>query len=39
MAGDAVIKVANEEVFGMRHKDAQDAILRGGNSFEITVSR
>lgn len=39
IAGDAVIRVNNEEVFNLRHKDAQDAILRGGNNFEITVSR
>lgn len=38
-AGDAIIKINTTEVFGMRHKEAQDAVVRAGNSFEITVSR
>uniref|UniRef100_A0A336MEA7 CSON014743 protein n=1 Tax=Culicoides sonorensis TaxID=179676 RepID=A0A336MEA7_CULSO len=39
LAGDALIKVNNEELFNLRHKDAQDAIVRAGASFELTVSR
>lgn len=39
VAGDAVIKVNGQEVYNLRHKDAQDAVVRGGNSFEITVQR
>jgi hypothetical protein len=39
IAGDSLIKINNEEVFNLRHKDAQDAILRGGNSFELTIAR
>ncbi|XP_059615660.1 PDZ and LIM domain protein Zasp-like isoform X2 [Phlebotomus argentipes] len=38
-AGDAVIKVNGLEVYNLRHKDAQDAVVRGGNNFEITVQR
>uniref|UniRef100_A0A0C9RDT0 Zasp52_2 protein n=1 Tax=Fopius arisanus TaxID=64838 RepID=A0A0C9RDT0_9HYME len=38
-AGDAVIKVNNTEMFSLRHKDAQDVIVRAGNSFEVTVQR
>ncbi|XP_063702640.1 PDZ and LIM domain protein Zasp isoform X5 [Culicoides brevitarsis] len=39
LAGDALIRVNNEELFNLRHKDAQDALVRAGNSFELTVSR
>lgn len=39
IAGDSVIKVNNVDVFSLRHKDAQDIIVRSGNSFEITVQR
>ncbi|XP_068081201.1 PDZ and LIM domain protein Zasp isoform X2 [Anabrus simplex] len=38
-AGDAVIKVNDVEVFNLRHKEAQDAIVRAGNSFAVTVQR
>lgn len=37
--GDALIKVNNLEVFNLRHKDAQDAIVKAGNSFEVTLQR
>jgi hypothetical protein len=39
IAGDALIKVNSEELFNLRHKDAQDAIVRAGSTFELTVSR
>ncbi|GAB0099155.1 hypothetical protein DMENIID0001_149950 [Sergentomyia squamirostris] len=39
VAGDSVIKVNGTEVYNLRHKDAQDAVVRGGNNFEITVQR
>lgn len=39
IAGDSVIKVNNVDVYSLRHKDAQDIIVRSGNSFEITVQR
>lgn len=38
-AGDSLIKVNNVDVFNLRHKDAQDLIVRSGNSFELTVQR
>ncbi|XP_033222956.1 PDZ and LIM domain protein Zasp isoform X9 [Belonocnema kinseyi] len=38
-AGDAVIRVNNTDMFNLRHKDAQDVIVRAGNSFEVTVQR
>lgn len=37
--GDSVIAVNNCEAFNMRHKDAQDLIVRSGNSFELTIQR
>lgn len=39
IAGDALIRVNNEEMFNLRHKDAQDAIVRAGNAFDVTISR
>ena len=29
----------NVDVYNLRHKDAQDIIVRSGNSFELTVQR
>ncbi|XP_017837039.1 PDZ and LIM domain protein Zasp isoform X1 [Drosophila busckii] len=37
--GDAVIKINDVDVFSMRHKDAQDIVVRSGNNFVITVQR
>lgn len=39
IAGDSVVKVNNTDVFNLRHKDAQDVIVRAGPSFEVTVQR
>ncbi|XP_076474829.1 PDZ and LIM domain protein 5 isoform X6 [Bombus vancouverensis nearcticus] len=38
-AGDAVIRVNNTEMYNLRHKDAQDVIVRAGNNFELTIQR
>ncbi|KAH0953879.1 hypothetical protein HN011_000694 [Eciton burchellii] len=38
-AGDAVIKVNTTEMYNLRHKDAQDVIVKAGNNFEMTVQR
>ncbi|XP_031618535.1 PDZ and LIM domain protein Zasp isoform X7 [Contarinia nasturtii] len=37
--GDAVIAVNNMEAFNLRHKDAQDLIVRSGNTFDLTIQR
>lgn len=37
--GDAIIKVNNVDAFNLRHKDAQDLIVKSGNGFELTVQR
>ncbi|XP_018325653.1 PDZ and LIM domain protein Zasp, partial [Agrilus planipennis] len=39
IAGDSVIRVNNTDVFNLRHKDAQDVIVRAGPSFDVTVQR
>jgi membrane-associated protease RseP (regulator of RpoE activity) len=39
IAGDSVIKVNTTDVYNLRHKDAQDVIVKAGPSFEITVQR
>lgn len=39
IAGDSVIKVNNTDVYNLRHKDAQDVIIKAGQQFEITVQR
>ncbi|XP_076639836.1 PDZ and LIM domain protein Zasp [Colletes latitarsis] len=38
-AGDAVIRVNNTDMYNLRHKDAQDVIVRAGNNFELTIQR
>ncbi|XP_032589907.1 PDZ and LIM domain protein Zasp isoform X17 [Drosophila grimshawi] len=37
--GDAVIKINDVDVFSLRHKDAQDIVVRSGNNFVVTVQR
>ncbi|XP_070068919.1 LIM domain-binding protein 3 isoform X10 [Drosophila takahashii] len=37
--GDAVVKINDVDVFNLRHKDAQDIVVRSGNNFVITVQR
>ncbi|XP_075169899.1 Z band alternatively spliced PDZ-motif protein 52 isoform X13 [Haematobia irritans] len=39
MPGDAVIKINDVDVFNLRHKDAQDIVVRSGNNFVMTVQR
>ncbi|XP_049821891.1 PDZ and LIM domain protein Zasp isoform X3 [Aethina tumida] len=37
--GDSVIKINNIDVFDLRHKDAQDVVIRAGNNFDMTIQR
>ncbi|XP_018564664.1 PDZ and LIM domain protein Zasp isoform X2 [Anoplophora glabripennis] len=39
VAGDSVIKINDTDVFNLRHKDAQDVVVRAGPAFEITLQR
>ncbi|CAO1420419.1 unnamed protein product [Diamesa serratosioi] len=38
-AGDAVVRINEADLYNLRHKDAQDAIVRAGTSFELIVQR
>lgn len=37
--GDALVQVNGQDVYDVKHKDAQDIIIGAGNSFEITIHR
>ncbi|XP_036332802.1 PDZ and LIM domain protein Zasp isoform X4 [Rhagoletis pomonella] len=37
--GDAVLQINDVDVFNLRHKDAQDVVVRSGNNFVLTVQR
>ncbi|XP_020714829.1 PDZ and LIM domain protein Zasp isoform X6 [Ceratitis capitata] len=37
--GDAVLKINDVDVFNLRHKDAQDVVVRSGNNFVLTIQR
>jgi len=37
--GDALVRVNNQDVYDVKHKDAQDVILGAGNAFEMTIQR
>lgn len=37
--GDALVRVNDQEVYDVKHKDAQDVILGAGNAFELTIQR
>uniref|UniRef100_A0A1A9WK21 PDZ domain-containing protein n=1 Tax=Glossina brevipalpis TaxID=37001 RepID=A0A1A9WK21_9MUSC len=39
MPGDSVIKINDVDVFNLRHKEAQDIVVRSGNNFVMTVQR
>lgn len=38
-AGDAVLRINNVDATALRHKDAQDVIVRAGNTYELAVQR
>lgn len=37
--GDALVRVDGQDVFDVKHKDAQDVIIGAGNAFEVTIQR
>lgn len=39
MAGDIILRIGEADAYQMRHKQAQDAIVKSGNNFEIVVQR
>ncbi|XP_052131402.1 PDZ and LIM domain protein Zasp isoform X5 [Frankliniella occidentalis] len=38
-AGDAVLRINNIDATALRHKDAQDCIVRAGNNYELAIQR
>lgn len=38
-AGDAVVRLNETDLYSLRHKEAQDAIVRAGPNFELVVQR
>lgn len=38
-AGDAIVRINSTDLYNLRHKDAQDAIVKSGASFELVVQR
>lgn len=38
-AGDAVVRINQVDLYNLRHKDAQDAIVQAGPSFELVIQR
>lgn len=38
-AGDAVVRINATDLYNLRHKDAQDAIVKAGPSFELIIQR
>ncbi|KAF2359054.1 PDZ domain [Trinorchestia longiramus] len=37
--GDSIVSIGGTDAFTLRHKEAQDAILKAGNSFQLVVQR
>ncbi|XP_067629373.1 PDZ and LIM domain protein Zasp isoform X7 [Eurosta solidaginis] len=37
--GDALIRINDVDVYNLRHKDAQDIVVRSGNNFVLTIQR
>lgn len=38
-AGDVLVAVNGQDLSQCRHRDAQDAIVRAGNAFSLTIQR
>nr|XP_045620906.1 PDZ and LIM domain protein Zasp-like isoform X19 [Procambarus clarkii] len=38
-AGDAIVSIGGKDALSLRHKEAQEAIVRAGNSFDLVVQR
>jgi len=39
LAGDAIVTIGGNDALGLRHKDAQDVIVKAGSSFQMVVQR
>jgi len=38
-AGDVIVAVNGHDITTFRHKEAQEAIVKAGNAFQLTVQR
>ena len=38
-AGDAIVSIGGSDGFMLRHKEAQDTIIKAGSSFQMVVQR
>lgn len=38
-AGDAIVRLNTTDLFNLRHKDAQDVIVKAGPAFELVIQR
>ncbi|XP_042224290.1 PDZ and LIM domain protein Zasp-like isoform X3 [Homarus americanus] len=38
-AGDAIVSIGGKDALSLRHKEAQEAIVKAGNSFDLIVQR
>lgn len=38
-AGDAIVSIGGTDALSLRHKEAQEAIVRAGNSFDLVIQR
>merc|ERR1712170_47793 len=38
-AGDNIVSIAGADALSLRHKEAQDSIIKAGNSFEMVIQR
>ena len=38
-AGDNIVSIAGQDALALRHKEAQDFIVKAGNNFELVVQR
>ncbi|KAK8376964.1 hypothetical protein O3P69_013576 [Scylla paramamosain] len=38
-AGDAIVSIGGRDALALRHKEAQEAIVRAGNNFDLVIQR
>lgn len=38
-AGDAIVSINGKDALTLRHKEAQEAIVRAGNIFDLVIQR
>lgn len=38
-AGDAIVSIGGKDALSLRHKEAQEAIVKAGNNFDLVIQR